>query len=66
MAGSERGAAVRSYVDGLLTWPDGRFKYRTEGYYDDLLIRTDHGWKIKSRRFTPVRFEGELPETPNI
>ncbi len=56
-----RGAEVRSYVDGLLMWPDGRFKYQTEGYYDDLMVRTSQGWKIAHRSFVPVRFTGERP-----
>ncbi|WP_404476565.1 nuclear transport factor 2 family protein [Novosphingobium sp. BL-52-GroH] len=47
---------ARSYVDAILTDPvrEGMV-HRTEGYYDDTLVRTSSGWKIARRRFTLVK-----------
>jgi hypothetical protein len=59
------GAAVRTYVDVILMWPDGTLNMDADGYYDDLMVKTGEGWKIKTRRFTLVQFKGVMPELPN-
>lgn len=59
------GAAVRSYVDVILMWPDGTLNMDADGYYDDLLVKTEQGWKIKARRFTLVQFKGVMPKLPD-
>lgn len=48
------GVTACSYVDVLLTTPDGRLTMNGAGFYDDRLVRTTDGWKIAERRFTPV------------
>jgi 3-phenylpropionate/cinnamic acid dioxygenase small subunit len=49
------GAVARSYVDALLMpGPAGGDVHRGIGYYDDELVKTAEGWRIKVRRFTPV------------
>jgi 3-phenylpropionate/cinnamic acid dioxygenase small subunit len=63
IAETPAGAAVRSYVDVILMWPDGSLNMDADGFYDDLMIKTEQGWKIKSRRFTLVQFTGEMPES---
>jgi hypothetical protein len=49
------GAKVRSYVDAILLpkEPDGPI-HRACGYYDDELVKTDDGWKIKRRKYTGI------------
>jgi SnoaL-like domain len=50
------GAIARSYVDALLMpGPAGGEVHRGIGYYDDELIKTAQGWRIKVRRFTAVQ-----------
>jgi len=49
------GARGRTYVDAILTREDGASTTQISGFYDDLFVRTDTGWKIKERRFTHVR-----------
>jgi hypothetical protein len=50
------GAIARSYVDALLMpGPGGGDVHRGIGYYDDELILTAQGWRIKVRRFTAVQ-----------
>jgi 3-phenylpropionate/cinnamic acid dioxygenase small subunit len=49
-------AAARTYVDAVLMAPDGRTGLNPIGFYDDELVRTDHGWRIAHRRFTMVHF----------
>jgi hypothetical protein len=50
------GAIARSYVDALLMpGPAGGDVHRGIGYYDDELIKTAQGWRIKVRRFTAVQ-----------
>jgi hypothetical protein len=51
---SEIGVSARSYVDGLVMFPDNQAGTRATGYYDDELVDTDDGWKIVRRRFTVV------------
>jgi hypothetical protein len=49
-------AVARSYVDALLMpGPTGGDIHRGIGYYDDELVRTAQGWRIKLRRFTAVQ-----------
>ncbi|WP_099021536.1 nuclear transport factor 2 family protein [Mycolicibacterium palauense] len=48
-------ATARTYVDGLILAPDGAAGVNAIGIYDDELVRTDTGWRIARRRFTPVR-----------
>ncbi len=49
-------AIARSYVDALLMpGPAGGEAHRGIGFYDDELVKTDRGWRIRSRRFTPVQ-----------
>jgi hypothetical protein len=49
-------AAARCYVDALLMpLPTGGQVHRGIGYYDDELVKTERGWKIKRRRFTAVQ-----------
>jgi hypothetical protein len=50
------GASARCYVDALLMpGPAGGDVHRGIGYYDDELITTVQGWRIKLRRFTAVQ-----------
>jgi 3-phenylpropionate/cinnamic acid dioxygenase small subunit len=54
-AGGDDGVVTaRSYVDGLVMFPDNQAGTRADGYYDDGLVATDRGWKIARRRFTTV------------
>jgi DNA-binding GntR family transcriptional regulator len=50
------GAKVRTYVDAVLCAKeaDGAFRQGI-GYYDDELIKTGEGWRIKNRQFNSVR-----------
>ena len=48
-------ASARTYVDGLILAPDNASGVSAVGFYDDDLIRTDHGWRIARRVFTAVR-----------
>ena len=54
VAATETGAAARSYVDALVLFPDNTSGTQATGFYDDLLVPTDDGWKIARRRFTMV------------
>lgn len=49
-------ATARSYVDALLMpgTPDGEV-HQAAGWYEDEFTRTEHGWKIRRRRFVAVR-----------
>jgi 3-phenylpropionate/cinnamic acid dioxygenase small subunit len=49
---------ARSYVDALVLGPDNARGVRVDGYYDDVLVRTDDGWRIARRRYTMVRMQG--------
>jgi hypothetical protein len=56
--GSGDRVTARSYVDGLVMFPDNQADNqagtRANGVYDDELVATDRGWKIARRRFTAV------------
>lgn len=56
---------ARSYVDGLVMFPDGQAGTRANGYYDDEVVATDDGWKIARRRFTAVLIQF-FPEGTNL
>jgi 3-phenylpropionate/cinnamic acid dioxygenase small subunit len=62
IAETPTGAAVRTYVDVILMSPDGSLNMDADGFYDDEMVKTEQGWKIKFRRFTLVQFTGEVPE----
>jgi hypothetical protein len=50
------GATARSYVDALLMPGEaGGDVHRGVGFYEDELVKTEHGWRIKFRRFTAVQ-----------
>jgi len=61
VAAHEGGASARCYVDAIVMGADNLAGVRAVGFYDDELIRTDHGWRIHRRRFTPVFFQGIDP-----
>ncbi|HUE11343.1 MAG TPA: nuclear transport factor 2 family protein [Steroidobacteraceae bacterium] len=49
-------AIARSYVDALLmSGAAGGDVHRGIGFYDDELVKTEQGWRIRFRRFTPVQ-----------
>ena len=48
---------ARSYVDALVLAPDNLRGVQAAGTYDDVLVRTDGGWKIVRRRYTMVRMQ---------
>jgi 3-phenylpropionate/cinnamic acid dioxygenase small subunit len=48
-------AVARSYVDALLMpGPAGGDIHRGVGFYEDELVKSAQGWRIKVRRFTAV------------
>ena len=47
----------RSYVDAIVLGPDNVRGAQAAGWYDDVLVQTDDGWKIARRRFTLVRMQ---------
>jgi hypothetical protein len=52
------GATARTYVDVILTPKEtGGVITQAAGYYDDELVKSAAGWRIKKRRFTLVRFQ---------
>ena len=59
------GVTARSYVDGIVMFPDNEAGTRATGYYDDALVATDEGWKIARRRFTLV-FLQVFPDGTNL
>lgn len=54
-------ARARSYVDAVVLGADNRDGVRAVGFYDDELVRTDGGWRIARRRFTPVHVQALGP-----
>ncbi|MFI5040851.1 MAG: nuclear transport factor 2 family protein [Acidimicrobiales bacterium] len=61
-----RGVAARSYVDAIVMGPDNQTGSRAVGYYDDELVRTEHGWKIAARRFTMVHLQLDLGPSASL
>ncbi len=53
----DAGVTARSYVDGIIMFPDNQAGARSAGYYDDELVATGDGWKIARRRFTMVMLQ---------
>ena len=47
-------ATARAYVDALIMAQDNASGVDAVGFYDDELVRTDTGWRIRRRRFTTV------------
>ncbi|VEG57009.1 bile acid 7-alpha dehydratase [Mycolicibacterium aurum] len=47
-------ATARAYVDALIMSQDNTSGVSAAGFYDDELVRTGTGWRIKRRRFTTV------------
>jgi hypothetical protein len=57
MSAVDGGAKARTYVDAILRPGDaGGVTHQACGYYDDQLEKSVGGWKIKSRKYTPVHF----------
>jgi uncharacterized protein (TIGR02246 family) len=48
-------AEARTYVDALILSGDNKTGVNAIGFYDDIAVRTNSGWRIARRRFTPVR-----------
>jgi 3-phenylpropionate/cinnamic acid dioxygenase small subunit len=48
-------ATSRTYVDALILAPDNTSGVNAVGFYDDDLVRTGAGWRVRHRRFTAVR-----------
>lgn len=54
--GDSGAARARTYVDAiLLPLEPGGAPHQGIGFYDDELVKTAHGWRIRQRRFTAVR-----------
>jgi 3-phenylpropionate/cinnamic acid dioxygenase small subunit len=49
--------AVRSYVDVLVLLSDNVRGAQSAGYYDDVVVRREDGWRIARRTFTMVRLQ---------
>lgn len=47
-------ATARAYIDALIMSQDNTSGVSAAGFYDDELVRTDTGWRILRRTFTPV------------
>ncbi len=48
-------AQCRSYVDAVVMAADNKTGHQAVGFYEDELVRTEHGWRIATRRFTTAR-----------
>lgn len=46
---------AQSYVDAYVMAPDNSSGVNAVGFYEDEVVRTEHGWRIARRTFTPVR-----------
>ena len=57
VASSGDAVTARCYVDAIVLGPDNLRGAQAAGYYDDVLVRTDAGWKIARRRYTMVRMQ---------
>jgi len=47
-------ATARAYVDAVIMAQDNTSGVNAAGFYDDELVRTGTGWRIRRRRFTTV------------
>lgn len=47
-------ATARTYVDAVLMASDGQSGLNPRGIYEDRLVRTADGWRIRHRRYTMV------------
>jgi 3-phenylpropionate/cinnamic acid dioxygenase small subunit len=47
-------AEARTYIDGAIMASGNKSGVHAIGFYDDEIVRTDDGWRIAQRRFTPV------------
>ena len=47
-------ASARTYLDMVGMAPGGASGVTSIGWYDDELVRTEGGWRIARRRFTPI------------
>jgi SnoaL-like domain len=62
IAARDNSATARSYVDALLMPGEaGGDAHRGVGFYDDELVKTEEGWRIKFRRFTAVQIAVTKP-----
>jgi 3-phenylpropionate/cinnamic acid dioxygenase small subunit len=52
---------ARSYVDVIVLGPGNVGGAQAAGYYDDVVVQTEEGWKIARRRYTMVRLQGIEP-----
>jgi 3-phenylpropionate/cinnamic acid dioxygenase small subunit len=48
---------ARSYVDVFVLGPDNVRGAQAAGFYDDVVIQVDGGWKIARRNYTMVRIQ---------
>jgi 3-phenylpropionate/cinnamic acid dioxygenase small subunit len=46
---------ARSYVDALIRGPGNVGGARAAGFYEDVIVETDDGWRIARREYTMVR-----------
>ena len=53
-------ATIRTYVDALILLEDGSGA-NPVGYYDDIAIRTEAGWRISHRTYTSIRLAAVGP-----
>jgi 3-phenylpropionate/cinnamic acid dioxygenase small subunit len=56
------GATARSYVHAVLMKKDGSDGMDVHGFYDDVLVKTKDGWKIKTRVSHTVKAQGAPPD----
>ena len=61
VASSGDAVTARSYVDVIVLGPDDVRGAQAAGYYDDVVVRTEDGWKITRRRYTMVRMQAIEP-----
>ena len=59
----EDGVRARCYVDAVIMGPDNAVGTQAMGYYDDVLVRRDDGWRIVRRQFTLVSVRPIPPPT---
>jgi 3-phenylpropionate/cinnamic acid dioxygenase small subunit len=53
--------SVRSYVDVLVLGPGNVGGAQAAGFYDDVVVQTEDGWKIARRKYTMVRIQAIQP-----